>query len=202
MVEEWRIIPEYGNVYEISNFGRIRSISRINKGAWGCSRTLKCKLLTIRLNKKGYSEVRLARKNTRVVHRIVAKSFIPNPNNLPQVNHIDGNKTNNRIENLEWANNSQNQLHAYKIGLQPSRAGEKNSNASITDEEVTNYKLLYNSGMNVIEISKNTDIPLSKIRAIIYGTSWKSNKTKILKRDDRKSKSKKKQGIKVRFSAA
>ena len=188
MKKEWKPLVNYENSYEISNFGEIRGIDRISGKRKG---VVKGKLLKQSLNHKNYLEVRLYKNSksmTKVVHRLVALSFIPNPLNLPQVNHIDGNKSNNRVENLEWVSNSQNQLHAYKIGLQPSRAGEKNNNASITDVEVTNYKLLYNSGMSVIEISKNTDIPLSKIRAIIYGTSWKSNKTKILKRDDRKTK--------------
>lgn len=188
MKKEWKPLLNYENSYEISNFGEISGIDRISGKRRG---TIKGKLLKQNTNHKGYLEVRLYKNNksvSKTAHRLVALNFIPNPLNLPQINHIDGNKANNKAENLEWANNSQNQLHAYKTGLQPSRAGENNSNASITDVEVTNYKLLYNSGMSVVEISKNTDIPLSKIRHIIYGTSWKSNKTKILKRDDRKTK--------------
>ena len=55
------------------------------------------------------------------IHRLIALAFIPNPENLPQINHIDGNKLNNAIENLEWIDNSGNQLHAYRLGLQPDR---------------------------------------------------------------------------------
>ena len=72
-------------------------------------------------NKKGYLRVRLSKgrdkKYSFLVHRLVAKAFIPNPNCLPQINHIDGNKKNNCVNNLEWCNNSYNQLQAYKLNL-------------------------------------------------------------------------------------
>jgi hypothetical protein len=62
------------------------------------------------------------------IHRLVAETFIPNPENKPQINHIDGNKQNNRIDNLEWCTNSENQIHACKLGLKASVKGNKNPN--------------------------------------------------------------------------
>jgi hypothetical protein len=70
------------------------------------------------------------------VHRLVAKHFIDNPNGFRFVNHKDGNKHNSRAENLEWCTSSQNQLHAYAIGLMKSQKGENNGNAKMTDREV------------------------------------------------------------------
>lgn len=188
MKKEWKPLINYENSYEISNFGEIRSIDRISGKRKGI---IKGKFLKQSINHKGYLEVRLFKNSksiSKIVHRLIALNFIPNPLNLPQINHIDGNKTNNFVNNLEWVSNSQNQLHAYKIGLQPSRAGEKNSNASLSDEEVSNIKDLYNSGQSIKNISIHTDIPLGKIRSIIYKRSWKSNITEIIKRDDRKTK--------------
>lgn len=77
-------------------------------------------MANIRDNGHGYKQVQIMRNNkryTKYVHRLVAECFIDNPNNLPEVNHKDGNKANNAVDNLEWCNRSQNQRHAYKTGL-------------------------------------------------------------------------------------
>ena len=74
-------------------------------------------LIVAAIDKCGYRHVILNRK-TRNVHRVIAETFIPNPNNLPCVNHKDGNKLNNSVENLEWCNHSENTLHSFKTGLQ------------------------------------------------------------------------------------
>ena len=132
--EMWRPCPGYETSYEVSSLGSVRSIDRIAGKRRG---VVKSKILKPYINRRGYLEVRLFAQSSslpRVVHRLVAKAFIDNPNSLPQVNHIDGNKFNNVSDNLEWMNNSENQKHAYKLGLQPSRAGEKNSKAKITDK--------------------------------------------------------------------
>lgn len=183
--EMWRPCPGYETSYEVSSLGSVRSIDRIAGKRRG---VVKSKILKPYINRRGYLEVRLFAQSSslpRVVHRLVAKAFIDNPNSLPQVNHIDGNKFNNVSDNLEWMNNSENQKHAYKLGLQPSRAGEKNSKAKITDKDVTLLKQLYNSGKNIVEVSKTMNISLDSTRQIIYGRTWKSNTTTVIKRDDR-----------------
>jgi predicted RNA binding protein YcfA (HicA-like mRNA interferase family) len=188
--EKWRDIKQFEG-YEVSNLGRVRGKDRLVKRKTGYC-FIKGRELKQVFNKKGYPEVRFRKKgsHTRSVHRLVADAFILNCNNKLQVNHIDGNKLNNRIDNLEWVSNSENQLHAYRLGLQPSRAGEKNNKAKITDSQVTQIKLSYNLGKSIFEVSKETGISLGIIRDIIYLRTWKSNKTSILKRDDR-SKTKK-----------
>ncbi len=184
--EEWKIIPEFDE-YEVSNFGRVRSIDRYKNGRHG-KYLVKGKELKQTLDKKGYPQVRFRKGEThaRLVHRIVAKAFIKIIDGCNQVNHKNGLKTDNRVDNLEWVNNSQNQLHAYKNGLQPSRAGERNVKAILTDAKVTELKKLYNSGKLIVDISKTENINISIIRDIIYGRTWKSNNFPIFKRDDRK----------------
>lgn len=108
-MEEWKSIPGTNNKIEVSNYGRARSLLR------GEPYILKCQP-----DKKGYLRLRVTierNKKSYRVHREVAKAFIPNPNNLPQVNHIDGNKNNNSVSNLEWATNRANAIHAINNGL-------------------------------------------------------------------------------------
>ena len=115
--EIWKTLSESDN-YLISNTGKIKSL---NYKRTGIEKELKQNI-----NSRGYPYVFIS-KNSKykniLIHQAVAKAFIPNPNNLPQVNHIDGNKTNNKVENLEWCNNRENIKHAYKNGLRGKQVG-------------------------------------------------------------------------------
>ena len=105
--EIWRVISEFPN-YEVSNLGRVRRV-------WKNHASMK----QTALSKVGYEMVHLSHEGTnkhRAIHRLVAIAFIDNPDNLPEVNHIDGNKLNNSVDNLEWCSRSQNMKHAYSIG--------------------------------------------------------------------------------------
>jgi len=84
------------------------------------------KILKYQVSKKGYRVVKLKTKKTIPIHRLVALAYIPNPENKPQVNHIDGNKENNNVYNLEWVTASENNKHAFKIGLSTPRKKELN----------------------------------------------------------------------------
>ena len=108
-MEIWRAITGTKGFIEVSNKGRVRSLLR------GTPRILKTQT-----DKKGYHRVRVTIEREKLsykVHREIAKAFIPNPSNLPQVNHKDGNKDNNAVDNLEWVTNKENAHHAIKNGL-------------------------------------------------------------------------------------
>ena len=104
-MEEWRLVKDYP-MYEISSLGRIRSYYNASHG----KRTTP-KLLAIKIDKIGYSFVHLKNEKGRKplrVHRLVAEAFIPNPENLPEINHLDENKQNNCVNNLEWSSRLHN----------------------------------------------------------------------------------------------
>lgn len=112
--EVWKTIDGFED-YEISNFGRCRSIDRTDANG---KRKIKGKILTERYDTKGYVQYAL-RSNKKIyakrAHRLVAEAFIPNPNNLPQINHKDENKLNNRVDNLEWCTSQYNNTYGTKI---------------------------------------------------------------------------------------
>lgn len=128
MNEVWKTISGYESRYEVSNLGRVRSIPRYVDNHTG-EKLIKGREISQHINKRGYVIVSLnkeSKRKTYKVHRLVAEAFIENPFNKPQVNHIDGDKTNNRVDNLEWNDNSENQLHAYRTGLhKPSNKSGK-----------------------------------------------------------------------------
>ena len=118
MIEIWKPVKGFEN-YEVSNLGQVRNLNY--------HREKKIKILKLRMNKGGYLLVGLcknSKKHTKLVHRLVAEAFIPNIDNKPEVNHLDGDKTNNKVENLEWSTRSENMKHAHNTGLIKPLTGE------------------------------------------------------------------------------
>lgn len=118
--EEWRDVVGYEGLYQVSNLGRVKSLSRRIVYKDGREYNYPSKVMKNQKVGTGYRSVTLYGVNGKKqysVHRLVAETFIPNPNNLSDVNHKDGCKTNNILSNLEWLSRSDNQKHAYKNGL-------------------------------------------------------------------------------------
>lgn len=118
-MEIWKDIREYEGLYQISNLGRVKSVNRkVECGVRVI--TIKEKIRKLNPNGNGYLNLLLHKegvKKAHRVHRLVAEAFLPNPFNLPEVNHKDGNKLNNSVDNLEWCTKSHNEIHARKMGL-------------------------------------------------------------------------------------
>lgn len=125
-------------------------------------------------NHKGYEVVKLydqkGNKKTIPVHRVVALTFCPNPNNLPQVNHIDGNKQNNRVGNLEWCDNTHNCLHAVESGLNPTR-GEGSAVNKYPESLIR--RCLETKGKVLSRVfAEENDMPYLYVKAVRGGHRW------------------------------
>lgn len=137
MQEIWKDIPGYNGKYRVSNLGNVMSINYLNQGI--------DKLLSLKNHHSGYLIVRLCSGNksdqkNRTVHSLVAEAFIPNPYNKRCVNHIDGNKKNNRVDNLEWVTHRENTQHAIRTGLRdPHKNNHPKGADTINSRSVIQY---------------------------------------------------------------
>ena len=114
VVEEWRPVVGYEGLYEVSNFGRVRSLDRIIKRRKNGNIVYKGMILKLQIKKKTRYGIILTKNHTTrnfMVHRLVAEAFIPNPKHLETINHKDENPFNNNVNNLEWMTNSENLLY-------------------------------------------------------------------------------------------
>jgi hypothetical protein len=121
--EIWKPIVGYSS-YEVSNMGNVRSVGRYMRSRWGMS-YLKPKYLKGWTDKLGYVRHTFEDRKLQLTHRLVAKAFIPNPDNKPMINHIDNNPSNNRVENLQWCTNAENLQHAAKQGRMANNSSKK-----------------------------------------------------------------------------
>lgn len=118
-MEIWKDIKNYEGIYQISNLNKVKSLSRILLDITGRKQAIKERIMVQSINNSGYKYVPLSKNNSVInhhIHRLMAETFIANTENKPQINHIDSNKLNNNLTNLEWCTQSENIIHAFNNG--------------------------------------------------------------------------------------
>ncbi len=171
----WKDIPGYEGYYQVSTGGRVKSVDREVIGIDGKTYKYRGKVLKQRLNHKGYPDVNLSKDRnykTITTHILVAKTFINNPENKPQVNHIDADKTNNNVNNLEWVTNKENMIHASKKGLLNNKH-ENNPNAILNIKEVLEITYLLKRNVPIKKIANKYKVSIHCIYDIKRGKRWK-----------------------------
>ena len=165
--EEWRDIVGYDGHYQVSSLGRVKSFK------WGVE-----KILKPNCGKGDYCRVSLyqdGKLKKVLVHVLVARAFLPNPNNLPVVNHIDNVHSNNRVENLQWVTYSENQRHAIRIGARTFRRGEENPLAKLTQEQADYIRAVHVSAdpnFGAKALAEKFGVTLRTIYRILHNKSY------------------------------
>lgn len=179
-MEEWRKIEGTDGRYEVSNTGKVRSLNYKNSG-----RTQELKPAP---DPKGYMKTMLiygGKNKTVKIHRLVAEAFIPNPERKPQVNHINGDKTNNAVENLEWITNIDNAHHAIANGMfensyrATSKANEMRKQAIVAIDRDGN-EIEFESQC---EASRKLNVSRRHIQSVLKGERKQTGGYKFVRRE-------------------
>ena len=172
MKEVWADIKGFEGKYKVSTFGRVMSLDRKVPCTEGF-RKMKGRVLSIRFDKDGYPRTNLSDKTVKI-HRVVAETFILNLFNKKEVNHIDGDKTNNFHMNLEWVTGEENRAHqvANRLGV---RDGEENGNSKLIESQVLEIRDLFNKykKLTYVEIGREFKVSSRTISLIVNRKIWK-----------------------------
>lgn len=171
--EIWVDIKGFEGLYQISSYGRIKSYDRYIRNGFN-TYIKKGKIRKNQFSNNGYYII-IFNINTKMyqylIHRLVASNFIPNENNYSQVNHKDGNKLNNNVENLEWITPSNNIIHSINNNL-TSQWGETHKSTKLKKEDIKEIRKLGKT-MSRTDISKEYGISIKAVCNIINNKTWK-----------------------------
>lgn len=170
-IEIWKDIIGYEGLYQVSSFGRVKSLERICEMRYGFTRKVPEKIRSLNPDKDGYLKINLhmnGETNRYMVHRLIALLFIPNTKDAPVVNHINGIKNDNRVDNLEWATISENTKHGFdKLNRIP--VAGKNHYSSKVVIQLSKDGFFLNSFETITEAAKQTNTYRAGIVLCIAG---------------------------------
>ncbi|EVY78360.1 hypothetical protein V835_01548 [Staphylococcus aureus W19276] len=176
-LEDWKDIKGYEGKYLISSLGRVYILERKIEDSKGRIRSLKGKIAKQSTSLNGYKFVGLTSNNTRkihYIHRLVSEHFIEKEKNKEWVNHIDGDKTNNTIDNLEWCTPSENIKHAFDNRLNKHFIGTKAPLSKLDDNKVREMRNLYeNKNTTQIELCNLYNVSLGTVGKVLRKETWK-----------------------------
>jgi hypothetical protein len=175
MEELWKDIQGYEGMYQVSNFGMIRGLDRVRNGKNNKTHRVNGVILKPGIAPNGYLFVILKKPKTKnwiiSIHKLVALVFIPNPQNKPQINHKDGNKSNNNYTNLEWCTSKENQNHSSINGF--TAFGEKNGNNKLKETAVIEIRKYWEcKTLSVMELAKKYNVDRTTIYNIVKNKQW------------------------------
>lgn len=174
-IEEWRAVVGYEGIYEVSSLGRVRSLDRSIVDSRGRRRRQPGRVRNLMPDGRGRLSLMLWREgrySQRKVHRLVAEAFLGPGELRAEVNHKDGDPLNNALSNLEWASRSENQLHAYRMGLVTRPRGEKHLKSKLTVEQVREIRSL-RGVMTQRALARRYGVAKTSIQRILDGTNWR-----------------------------
>lgn len=167
MKEIWKDIKGYEGLYQVSNLGKVKSLK-------------KNIILKPYIEKKGYLRIDLNKNGKSkhyLIHRLVAEAFIPNPLNKLQINHIDCNKQNNCINNLEWSTNLENAIHAYNNNLRPFKPLRKINQYDLDGNFIKTWNSIIEASSQFKNVSNHPQCNISGVlrglRKTAFGYIWK-----------------------------
>jgi hypothetical protein len=174
-LEIWKDIKDYEGHYQVSNLGRVKSLARVVECRKDVFVNKKEKFLSHWDCGKGYRKVKLSKdgiEKSMRVHRLVAETFLQNPELKLEVNHINGVKDDNRVENIEWCTSSENTIHALKNKLKISQKGSKHGMSKLTEKDVLKIRQIGKT-KTLKDISEIYNVDMSLISSVLLNKIWK-----------------------------
>ncbi len=174
-MEIWKPVPGYEGCYEVSSLGRVKSLARTVGNRWQTQKPVPEQIKAFSSNKQGYLSAHLYRGRRMkkfYVHRLVAEVFLANDLRLPQVNHLNGDVSDNRVENLQWCSSRENCQHAVDAKLYESAKGEQIASSKLKESDVLEIRRMVASGALQRDVAPIFGLSRTAVSKIVLRQRW------------------------------